>query len=159
MKLWKCDNHKKEGQGTEKQTSVCINCLVQEWGLEGYHLWAVTIDTDPSNPGSTPQVNGDAGSSSSGHSDASSGTCRCEMLQFQFLKSALTVNPCMVSLVAGSASQGEGMGMKASLSILLVVLLAGLVPYSRVTVQSVITVDSPIFQTTESFFLFSSFFF
>ena len=105
-----------------------MNCLVQEWGLEGYHLWAVTIDTDPSNPGSTPQVNGDAGSSSSsGHSDAGSGTFRCEMLQFQFLKSALTVNPCMVSLVAGSASRGEGMGTKASLSILLVVLLAGIV--------------------------------
>ena len=107
---------------------------MQEWGLEGYHLWAVTIDTDSSNPGSTPQVNGDAGSSSSAHSDAGSDACRCEMLQFQFLKSALTVNPCMVSLVAGSVSHGGRVGVKASLSILLVVLLAGLLPYDRDTV-------------------------
>ena len=86
---------------------LVLSRLVQEWGLEGYHLWAVTVDTDSPDPVSTPQVNGDAGgggsssSSSSTNGEASSDLCRCEMLQFQFLKSALTVNPCMVSFWDG----------------------------------------------------------
>ncbi|XP_039615497.1 guanine nucleotide exchange factor subunit RIC1 [Polypterus senegalus] len=50
------------------------------WGAEGYHLWVVTsdsfhlFDNRPENKGTVQQS---------------------DMLQFQFIKSALTMNPCM----------------------------------------------------------------
>lgn len=70
-----------------------VTCM--EWGLEGYHLWAVTVKIEVSRPegSSTHQLNGDA--DGSGTAAGIKDTCCCEMLQFQFLKSALTVNPCM----------------------------------------------------------------
>ncbi|KFP85457.1 Protein RIC1, partial [Apaloderma vittatum] len=51
------------------------------WGSEGYHLWV--IDGSSSNMKS--------------ERDASNEACRFGILQFHFIKSALTVNPCMVS--------------------------------------------------------------
>lgn len=62
--------------------------------MEGYHLWAVTIELCEDAASKE--------SSSRNREAAENGTkgahhCQCEMLQFQFLKSALTVNPCMVS--------------------------------------------------------------
>ncbi|RMC19460.1 hypothetical protein DUI87_04071 [Hirundo rustica rustica] len=50
------------------------------WGSEGYHLWV--IDGNSSNM--KPQRNANNGSQQLG------------ILQFQFIKSALTVNPCMI---------------------------------------------------------------
>ncbi|XP_070196078.1 guanine nucleotide exchange factor subunit RIC1-like [Littorina saxatilis] len=79
-------------EGHYKLFPAPITCM--EWGLEGYHLWAVTLVTPSSDSDSPRQVNGDADGSSERRA-ASNGVCRCEMLQFQFLKSALTVNPCM----------------------------------------------------------------
>lgn len=71
-----------------------IKCM--EWGLEGYHLWVVTSERSPHDAESSeaPQVNGDVSSIHSSNSSTGD-SCQCEMLQFQFLKSALTVNPCM----------------------------------------------------------------
>ncbi|XP_062868296.1 guanine nucleotide exchange factor subunit RIC1 [Trichomycterus rosablanca] len=49
-----------------------ISCM--SWGAEGYHLWVISsTETD---------------------SDGSKGLQQASILQFQFIKSALTVNPC-----------------------------------------------------------------
>lgn len=57
--------------------TVCV-CR-QSWGVEGYHLWVIS-STD-----ATPvEVEGDEKLQQAG------------ILQFQFIKSALTVNPCTV---------------------------------------------------------------
>lgn len=90
-----------------------------EWGLEGYHLWMVTVSNE-SSWSQNSQANSDSvdGSFSDefekyGHSRSdeesdenkeerksvsSSGhdSVCTQLIQFQFLKSALTVNPCMV---------------------------------------------------------------
>ena len=65
-----------------------------EWGLEGYHLWMVTQQVKASTTES---------SDSDSHSQPDTDDNRfAEMgpstvlMQFQFLKSALTVNPCTV---------------------------------------------------------------
>ncbi|KAK7492934.1 hypothetical protein BaRGS_00015881 [Batillaria attramentaria] len=70
-----------------------IVCM--EWGLEGYHLWVVTKESPPHGTAEAPQMNGDIGSNASDQNGDDDRPCHCEMLQFQFLKSALTVNPCM----------------------------------------------------------------
>lgn len=79
-------------QGHYRLYPSSITCM--EWGLEGYHLWAITTETVSSDWESVSQVNGDIDSRASA-GDMGLDSCRCEMLQFQFLKSALTVNPCM----------------------------------------------------------------
>ncbi|MEE6459174.1 hypothetical protein FKM82_000562 [Ascaphus truei] len=63
--------------GTKKET---LKISSMSWGTEGYHLWAITGDcTQSTDYGpqekDVPQQSG--------------------ILQFQFIKSALTVNPCM----------------------------------------------------------------
>lgn len=52
------------------------------------------METAKSGDSSKPQVGG--ASNGSGDTLETGDKCCCEMLQFQFLKSALTVNPCMV---------------------------------------------------------------
>jgi len=56
---------------------------IQTWGSEGYHLWVVD--------GNSSNVKPESG----GISEAS----QFGILQFHFIKSALTVNPCMVSFL------------------------------------------------------------
>ncbi|XP_075452761.1 guanine nucleotide exchange factor subunit RIC1 isoform X2 [Ascaphus truei] len=63
--------------GTKKET---LKISSMSWGTEGYHLWAITGDCTQSTDyepqeKDVPQQSG--------------------ILQFQFIKSALTVNPCM----------------------------------------------------------------
>ncbi|XP_062905256.1 guanine nucleotide exchange factor subunit RIC1 isoform X2 [Mobula hypostoma] len=61
--------------GTKKDP---IKISSMSWGAEGYHLWAISSDN-------TQQVK----------SDLENKSVQAEILQFQFIKSALTVNPCM----------------------------------------------------------------
>ena len=56
--------------------------LLQEWGCEGYHLWVVS-DQSP--------VDADYSKASGEDADRPA-----HLLQLQFVKSALAVNPCMV---------------------------------------------------------------
>ncbi|XP_053322022.1 guanine nucleotide exchange factor subunit RIC1 isoform X2 [Spea bombifrons] len=63
--------------GTKKET---LKISSMSWGTEGYHLWAIATDSSHAgghgtNDKAVPQQAG--------------------ILQFQFIKSALTVNPCM----------------------------------------------------------------
>ncbi|XP_025053336.1 RAB6A-GEF complex partner protein 1 isoform X3 [Alligator sinensis] len=50
------------------------------WGSEGYHLWV---------------IDGSCSQNVGCETDAKSKACQSGILQFQFIKSALTVNPCM----------------------------------------------------------------
>ncbi|XP_018113730.1 guanine nucleotide exchange factor subunit RIC1 isoform X4 [Xenopus laevis] len=63
--------------GTKKEA---LRICSMGWGTEGYHLWAITADSSQNtdyemSDKTVPQQSG--------------------ILQFQFIKSALTVNPCM----------------------------------------------------------------
>lgn len=68
-----------------------VNCLMflycdfhwQEWGLEGYQLWVVCQEEQ--------SVNGFAETEEDNHSITN-------VMQLQFVKSALTVNPCVVCI-------------------------------------------------------------
>ena len=53
--------------------------FLQEWGLEGYQLWLVSSQTEEDDSGLYETID------------------RSHLIQLQFVKSALTVNPCMVS--------------------------------------------------------------
>jgi hypothetical protein len=63
----------------------CVSCLIsslattlfQEWSAEGYQLWMVKRQPD--------------------HDPGGNGTFDC-VIQLEFVKSALTVNPCMVCM-------------------------------------------------------------
>lgn len=57
---------------------------IQTWGSEGYHLWVIDGNSS-SNMKPERNVNNEA--------------CQFGILQFHFIKSALTVNPCMVSFL------------------------------------------------------------
>lgn len=57
--------------------------LSKSWGAEGYHLWVIS---------------GFGSQNTENESDSKSVVKQPSILLFQFLKSALTVNPCMVSL-------------------------------------------------------------
>ncbi|NWR67047.1 RIC1 protein, partial [Bucorvus abyssinicus] len=50
------------------------------WGSEGYHLWV---------------IDGNSSSNKKSERDANDVACQFGILQFHFIKSALTVNPCM----------------------------------------------------------------
>ncbi|XP_067886805.1 guanine nucleotide exchange factor subunit RIC1 isoform X2 [Heterodontus francisci] len=63
--------------GTKKEPMKIIS---MSWGAEGYHLWAISSDR-------TQQMGKDL--------ENKSVVQQAEILQFQFIKSALTVNPCM----------------------------------------------------------------
>ncbi|XP_067839734.1 guanine nucleotide exchange factor subunit RIC1 [Heptranchias perlo] len=63
--------------GTKKEP---MKISSMSWGAEGYHLWAISSD-------STQQIGNDL--------ENNSAVQQAEILQFQFIKSALTVNPCM----------------------------------------------------------------
>ncbi|XP_078426702.1 guanine nucleotide exchange factor subunit RIC1 isoform X1 [Cetorhinus maximus] len=63
--------------GTKKEP---MKISSMSWGAEGYHLWAISSD-------STQQMGNDL--------ENKSIIQQAEILQFQFIKSALTVNPCM----------------------------------------------------------------
>ncbi|MGH0127191.1 UNVERIFIED_CONTAM: hypothetical protein FKN15_051308 [Acipenser sinensis] len=63
--------------GTKKDP---IKISSMSWGAEGYHLWV--ISSDISQPLESEPEN-------------KSATQQSDILQFQFIKSALTVNPCM----------------------------------------------------------------
>ncbi|XP_063311171.1 guanine nucleotide exchange factor subunit RIC1 isoform X2 [Pelobates fuscus] len=63
--------------GTKKET---LKISSMSWGTEGYHLWAIAADSS--------QI------SDHGRSDKPIPQ-QAGILQFQFIKSALTVNPCM----------------------------------------------------------------
>jgi len=52
--------------------------MCQEWGLEGYHLWMIGTQCPEEESGQYETVN------------------RSDLIQMQFVKSCLTVNPCMV---------------------------------------------------------------
>lgn len=54
---------------------------IQTWGSEGYHLWV---------------IDGNSSSNMKPERDANNEACQFGILQFHFIKSALTVNPCMV---------------------------------------------------------------
>lgn len=68
-----------------------------EWGLEGYHLWLVTNPVPKAYSPPLSQLEEsfadecDRRYHSNGEDPQSN-----QLIQFQFLKSALTVNPCMV---------------------------------------------------------------
>lgn len=84
-----------------------------EWGLEGYHLWMVTVCSDSSSTPDLPSHNDsregsfsddyDKKVNSKADEDVKDNKTKEEsqelpitqLIQFQFLKSALTVNPCM----------------------------------------------------------------
>ena len=67
---------------TRQSTSHWLLCicslLLQEWGLEGYQLWLVCSQTQEDDSGLYETIN------------------QSQLIQLQFVKSALTVNPCMV---------------------------------------------------------------
>ncbi|XP_078252066.1 guanine nucleotide exchange factor subunit RIC1 isoform X1 [Rhinoraja longicauda] len=64
--------------GTKKEP---IKISSMSWGAEGYHLWAISSDNN------NQQIKSDL--------ENKSVIQQAEILQFQFIKSALTVNPCM----------------------------------------------------------------
>ncbi|KAK6494251.1 RAB6A-GEF complex partner protein 1-like [Huso huso] len=64
--------------GTKKDP---IKISSMSWGAEGYHLWVISSDV------SQPLES---------ESENKATTQQSDILQFQFIKSALTVNPCMV---------------------------------------------------------------
>ena len=61
--------------------SRCLFLFGQEWGLEGYQLWMVCQEE--------PSSNGFTEAEEESHSITN-------VMQLQFVKSALTVNPCLV---------------------------------------------------------------
>ncbi|XP_041080564.1 guanine nucleotide exchange factor subunit RIC1-like isoform X2 [Polyodon spathula] len=63
--------------GTKKDP---IKISSMSWGAEGYHLWVISSDV------SKPLES---------ESENKAATQQSDILQFQFIKSALTVNPCM----------------------------------------------------------------
>ncbi|MGH0160600.1 UNVERIFIED_CONTAM: hypothetical protein FKN15_039599 [Acipenser sinensis] len=63
--------------GTKKDP---IKISSMSWGAEGYHLWVISSDV------SQPLES---------ESENKAATQQSDILQFQFIKSALTVNPCM----------------------------------------------------------------
>uniref|UniRef100_A0A4W3INZ1 Protein RIC1 homolog n=1 Tax=Callorhinchus milii TaxID=7868 RepID=A0A4W3INZ1_CALMI len=63
--------------GTKKEP---IKISSMSWGAEGYHLWVICSD-------GAPQTENDL--------ENKNAVQQGEILQFQFIKSALTVNPCM----------------------------------------------------------------
>ncbi|XP_038625417.1 guanine nucleotide exchange factor subunit RIC1 isoform X2 [Tachyglossus aculeatus] len=63
--------------GTKKES---LKVSSMSWGAEGYHLWVIS---------------GDSPHNVDGESDIQNRTLQPGILQFQFIKSALTVNPCM----------------------------------------------------------------
>lgn len=76
-----------------------------EWGAEGYQLW-VSIEQSPESPVDTPQVASTHADHASSGSDTESDTTvrapvkqrrKFDFLQMPFVKSPLTVNPCLVS--------------------------------------------------------------
>lgn len=89
--------------------------ISMEWGLEGYHLWMVAADSSGSGSGGESSPLGDSTESSfsdeaeknqnakkseyedNRFSDGKPQKPSAQLMQFQFVKSALTVNPCMVS--------------------------------------------------------------
>lgn len=52
---------------------------LQEWGLEGYHLWMIGTQSAEEESSQYESVD------------------QSHLIQLQFVKSSLTVNPCMVS--------------------------------------------------------------
>lgn len=54
---------------------------IQTWGSEGYHLWVIDGNSSNMKP----------------EKDAKNDARQFGILQFHFIKSALTANPCMVS--------------------------------------------------------------
>jgi len=75
------------------RTSECRIVVMQDWGSEGYQLWMVS-DHQPAESSSSAVLNGEA---------ADSSACQCNttcLLQLQFVRSVLSVNPCMVSYFA-----------------------------------------------------------
>ena len=64
---------------------------LQDWGSEGYQLWMVSDhQQQPSDSSSSSVLNGET---------ADSSACQCSatcLLQLQFVRSVLSVNPCMV---------------------------------------------------------------
>lgn len=63
-----------------------------EWGTEGYHLWLIS-QTEPQGT-----ENGETEENAKDKATKPVGKQR-KLLQLQFVKSALTVNPCTVSLI------------------------------------------------------------
>ena len=61
----------------------CIPGVPKSWGAEGYHLWVIS---------------GFGSQNTENECDSKSIVKQPGILLFQFIKSALTVNPCMVSL-------------------------------------------------------------
>ena len=65
-----------------------VGCL-QSWGAEGYHLWVI-----PARGAGPGEEEGGEGEEMSAAPPPSQ---QAGILQFPFIKSALTVNPCTVS--------------------------------------------------------------
>lgn len=57
---------------------MSVYFIVQEWGLEGYQLWMLCEKTED------------------GDTEEQKKSSVSQIMQLQFVKSALTVNPCMV---------------------------------------------------------------
>ncbi|XP_030049654.1 guanine nucleotide exchange factor subunit RIC1 isoform X2 [Microcaecilia unicolor] len=66
-----------QSDGTKKEP-LKISCM--SWGAEGYHLWVIA---------------GESSQSTGYEPDTKNVAQQSGILQFQFIKSALTVNPCM----------------------------------------------------------------
>ncbi|XP_048255713.1 guanine nucleotide exchange factor subunit RIC1-like isoform X1 [Haliotis rufescens] len=62
-----------------------------EWGLEGYHLWMISTLCEG---GTTQEKKGEGEENGEGIYEQCH---KSNLLQFQFLKSALSVNPCMAN--------------------------------------------------------------
>lgn len=57
--------------------------MYQEWSAEGYQLWMLRESPDPS----LTEENGNGGPN-----------LKCSLIQLDFVKSPLTINPCMVNI-------------------------------------------------------------
>lgn len=55
-----------------------MSCTLKEWGLEGYHLWLIGTQSTEEETSQYESVD------------------QSHLIQLQFVKSSLTVNPCMV---------------------------------------------------------------
>jgi len=89
-------------QATERHAVCCWkweyeDVLMQDWGSEGYQLWMVS-DHQPSDASSssTAVLNGEPSDTSASAACQCGSTC---LLQLQFVRSVLSVNPCMVRSV------------------------------------------------------------
>ena len=71
--------------------------ISMEWGLEGYHLWMVTRQKTPDDVDSNSSCHSECGDTTDNKLTEENVKSTTNLLQFQFVKSALTVNPCAVS--------------------------------------------------------------